>query len=159
VRPSYTSGRPYFYMCRSARSSTNKCGIDHVDLSLYEQLFGCSGRAVNACATTISSERGSVYAQNCLPYLLRHRRSQNLRRGYHSNYRSSKHHNLSNKTFFHLYPGFEGLSGVALRSSVCACLHGVHRQVLDSRLQHPGTFLPDHPGTSQVCQGDPRQED
>ena len=54
--------RPHYYMCRSARSSTNKCGIDHVDLSLYKTIpLFFLGRAVNACATTIPTKREGVF--------------------------------------------------------------------------------------------------
>ena len=41
-------GRPHYYMCRFALSSTNKCGIDHADLSLYKQL-PCLLRASSQC--------------------------------------------------------------------------------------------------------------
>jgi len=45
-------------MCRSARSSTNKCGFDHVDLSLFKQLLVYLGRTVNACMFTILKREG-----------------------------------------------------------------------------------------------------
>jgi hypothetical protein len=54
-------GRPHYYMSAQP-SSTNKCGIDHEDLSLYKQNPCYSGRAVTACVTTILSRKVCVYA-------------------------------------------------------------------------------------------------
>ena len=62
------------------------------------------------------------------------------------------------KTVLYLYLRFAPLCVLACRKQLHRCLYGIHRQVLDSCLQHFGIYLSDRPCPSQICESNSGQE-
>ena len=113
-----------------------------VTLSLERRTTSIFQRASSPYLFSSNIEfEGMCYAQNCLPHLLWDGCSQVVLGSLHCLNQRSRGYHLQEQTVFDLYRRFAALCSLVIGERLQRCVHGVHRKVLDSHLQHFRTDL------------------
>ena len=135
-----SSGKTAFLYVQSTFSSTNKCGMNHVDLSLCKQLLVSSGLAVPACETIIYPGRKVFMLKIVYPICC----GVDVHKTFIvATIAKTDANNLTTYLTKRFSTFTKDLCSFAVAGAapLLVCLHGIDRSILDTRLQHTRTNL------------------